>query len=307
MLRRSRRASIALATVSFAATVAAAGVLANGVSAQAAPLVTDYDAYPAPEVAGAPEGCDGGSFNDASFSTGDGDQSADLQSLPSLQAGDEVTFSWTGLGPGCTDAEANVTLVVMSSPSESFDPSDTQRAVAYETVGGEAGEVTLVMPSLVDEGDDCRYHLNAVMGYALAEVGPNGSYYSASSRGDDERSMLASSRIGRYASCIETVTTSTTSTTITPSTLPDTDPPPVVTTLVALPTIVPPPTTTTAPLLDVSAEDLAAPPPARAQPSIPATGADIGGTLALGLIALALGTGLLALVALKFERRVEPR
>jgi hypothetical protein len=291
--------------VSFAAAVGGGGVLATGATAQGAPLVTDYDAYPSPEVAGAPEGCNGDSFMGRSFSTDNGDQASDLQALPSLQAGDEVTFSWTGLGPGCTDAEANVTLVVMSSPSDTFDPSQTQRPVAFETVDGEAGEVTLVMPSLVDEGDNCRYHLNAVMGYALAEVGPGGSYYSAASRGDDERSMLASSRVGRYSSCIETVTTSTTSVTIPPSTLPDTDPPPVVTSLVALPTIVLPPTTTTEPpFLDVSAEDLAAPPPGRAQPSIPATGANVVPTLALGLFALATGAGMLALVALKLERGV---
>jgi hypothetical protein len=160
-----------------------------------------------------------------------------------------------------------------------------------------------VLPSLVGEGDSCRYHLDAVMGYALAVVGPTGSYYSASSRNDDDRSMLTSARVGRYATCIETVTTSsTTSTTITPSTIADGAPPPVVSSLVALPTIVLPPTTTTTTVVaEVSAEDLALPPAARA-PSIPNTGVDTRATVSLGLTLLALGAGVLAFVTFRLER-----
>jgi hypothetical protein len=143
------------------------------------------------------------------------------------------------------------------------------------------------------------------MGYALAVVGPTGSYYTSAPRGDDERSMLASSRVGRFPTCIETVTTSTTATIVTPTTTADDAPPPVVTTLVALPTIVLPPTTPTTVLADVSAEDLALPPAARA-PSIPSTGANTRATVSLGLTMLAVGAAVLGFVTFRLERR-EPR
>jgi hypothetical protein len=302
MHRRSRTVPIALAFLSLGAAIGAGGLLATGVSAAPAPLVTNYPAYPAPGVAGAPDGCDANSFQGVRFTTGRGDSAADLQALPALRAGDEVTFSWTGLAPGCDEARAHATLVVMTSPTETFDPAETQRTVDYETAVGRAGEVTLVLPSLVGEGDSCRYHLDAVMGYALAVVGPSGSYYSAASRNDDDRSMLASARVGRYPTCIETVTTSSTSTTITPSTIADDVPPPVVTTLVALPTIVLPSTTTTV-LADMSAEDLALPPAARAAPGIPNTGANTRATVSLGLTMLAVGAAVLAFVTLRLDRR----
>ena len=114
--------------------------------------------------------------------------------------------------------------------------------------------------------------------------------------------MLASARVGRYPTCIQTVATSTTSITITPSTIADTDPPPVVSTLVALPTIVLPSTTTTV-LANVSAEDLALPPAARAAPAIPNTGTNTRATVSLGLTMLAVGAAVVAFVTLRLERR----
>lgn len=309
--RRSQGRRIGRSVAAAAMVVLGVGQLAlaaRAASAQAfAPLVTDYGAYPAPEVAGAPAGCDGDSFVGARFTTSGGDSAASLGALGPLRAGEDVTFTWTGLAPGCDENDANVTLVVMSAPSATFGAADVQPTVAYETAPARAGSVTLTMPALVEFGDNCRYHLDAVMGYALAEVGPNGSYYSAALRNDNERSMLASARVGQYASCIETVTTSSTSTTVLSTTSTTATPPPnAVTSLVALPTVVLPPTTQP---LAVAAVDLFAPPRAAAQPTIPTTGAPVAWTAASGLACLIIGIALVASVTFAqglAQRHVEP-
>lgn len=311
LARASGVASACCLVVGVVATAVGAMGVALGLDAARAevasaqgffPLVTDYAAYPAPEVAGAPAGCDAGSLVGVGFRTSGGEAAMELSQLGPLRSGEEVTFTWTGVEPGCDEAEANVSLVVMSSPSSTFDPVDRQHTVAYETVPASAGRVRLLMPRLVEEGDSCRYHLDGVMGFALAEVGPGGSYYSGALRNDGERSMLVSSRVGQYSSCIETVTTSSTSTTVlTTTTTSSTGPSPgVVTSLAALPTVVLPPTT--APLA-VAAVDLFASPaaPAPAARAIPATGAPVAATAWAGLVALCSGVALLAL-AVRLDR-----
>jgi hypothetical protein len=191
--------------LAFIPLAAAAGgpaiVFTSDAGAADAPLVTDYANYPSPAVAGAPAGCDGHSFLNPMYTTSNGGSGPDLSALPPLRQGDSVTFTWSGMTPGCDASQANVTLSVKAAHATTFDPADKQHTVAAVTVSGAAHTATIVMPSLAGQDGNCAYQFDAVMGYALAMVGPTGSYYSAAIRLDNERSMLASSQLGRYPTC----------------------------------------------------------------------------------------------------------
>lgn len=213
------------------ALIASAPILiasASTARAEDAPLVTDYANYPSPAVSGAPAGCDASSFINPMYTTSNGGTGPDLHALPTLRVGDSVTFTWSGIAPGCDAAQTKVTLAVKAAKSTMFNPADTQQDVAHVTVPGTANSVTIVMPSLFGHEGNCSYQLDAVMGYALAVVGPTGSYYSAAIRGDNQRSMLASSQLGQYPTCEA------------PATLPSSPlPAPTVTTSQVLPAVLP--------------------------------------------------------------------
>ena len=78
-----------------------------------------------------------------------------------------------------------------------------------------AGSVSLVLPDLFPLGNSCNYQVDAIVGVPLAVVGPGGSFYSESVRGDGRRTTLVSFRNGAYSICAAQTTSSTTSTTTT--------------------------------------------------------------------------------------------
>jgi hypothetical protein len=193
-----------------------------------------------------------------------------------------------------------VSLAVKAAKSTMFNPADTQIDVAHVTVPGTANSVTVVMPSLAGHEGNCAYQLDAIMGYALAMVGPTGSYYSAAIRGDNQRTMLASSQLGRYPTCEEA-----------PAVLPTSPlPQPTVTTSQgSLPAVLPnssgpPPTSSVAGeavsgrpgiATEVEAARVQGVRVQAGQAIIPSTGANTRPTLILGLAALFSGIALLCL------------
>lgn len=318
MKSTSRARKLALIPLAAAAGGPAV-VFTSDAGAADAPLVTDYANYPSPAVAGAPAGCDGHSFLNPMYTTSNGGSGPDLSALPPLRQGDSVTFTWSGMAPGCDAAQANVTLAVKAAHSTLFNPSDTQHTVSAVTVPGTANTATIVMPSLADQDGNCAYQFDAVMGYALAVVGPTGSYYSAAIRLDNERSMLASSQLGRYPTCeaptapqpsplpAPAPTTVTTAPAL-PVVLPTTSAPPVVTQVEGARVGNSQPASTQAPgggiATQVAGERVQAAPlqGAQSQAVIPATGANTKPTFMAAMAALLSGAGLLSLPSVRRAR-----
>jgi hypothetical protein len=162
---------------------------ANAATPLPAPI-TDYANYPAGIVPSLiPAGCNaqGGAIVTGALYSSGGQSTQFLESLQ-LQAGDTVRMTWTGFAAGC--AGARISLAVKASQHPVFDPTDNQKLVAFDSCGGDGpscsngengfGPLTITVP---DVQTACNFQIDAVIGAPLAEVGPNGSYYSQDSRG----------------------------------------------------------------------------------------------------------------------------
>lgn len=195
-------------------------------------LVTDYAAYPDTAQAQLPDGCDGAGVLGVAYSLNGSPEVADPGALPQFNAGDTLTMTWDSTTAACVDAP--IVLVVKVAQDPVFDPGDDQFAfVPYAATAatGGPGSLTYVLPGLEQFGFNCNYQLDSIVGLPLAIVGPNGSFYSASLRGDDRRTTLIGFRNGAYESCEAPPTTTTTgppTTTTTPSTTVPTTVPPTV-------------------------------------------------------------------------------
>jgi hypothetical protein len=209
----------------------AAGVLvglSGGAGGQVLPpLVTDYENYPDTPQALLGAGCDRTGLGETQqfavefVLNGNVSQPvATLQDLPPFSAGDVITMMWFAVDPACVGSA--VSLVVKDAPQPFFNPSANQPTAAYNVTtlsdqdGG--GSLSLTLPDLSALGHDCSFQIDAVVGVPLSVVGPAGSFYSESLRGDGRRTTLVSFSNGAYADCVPTTTTSTEPTTTSSST-----------------------------------------------------------------------------------------
>ena len=226
-----------------------------------------------------------------------------------------MVMAWSGVAPACVGSA--VSLVVKNTPQPFFDPAVDQPTAPggynVATLTDGAGSVSLVLPDLFPLGNSCNYQVDAIVGVPLAVVGPGGSFYSESLRGDGRRTTLVSFRNGAYSICAAQTTSSTTSTTTTTTAPPPptTQPPaPPTTQPPAPPTTQPPapPTSTTpsAPTSTVATATLAAQSAvqaAQAQRTLAATGTT-SSTALVGVIVV--GFGLLLLVASSRRQAATP-
>jgi LPXTG-motif cell wall-anchored protein len=159
-----------------------------------------------------------------------------------------------------------------------------------------AYSLSLVIPSAWDAGaDPCFAQVDAVLGAPLAVVGPNGSYYTAATRGGSGPDMLIDAAGADIDMCSIDTTTTTTAppeTTTTEATPPET--PSTVPTTEA-PATVP---TTEAPA-DVAPTEAVAVAGVSATQQLPATGAHTGVLVMLGSSLLVLGAAALVLVRVR--------
>lgn len=272
----TRIAAVALIAVGAVLTLTAAATAQT-----LPPLVTDYDTYPDTPQAQLTPGCDAnGDIEGVQFSLNDADPVAGLADLGPVNAGDVLTMTWTGVSDDCVGSA--VSLVVKVSQVPVFDQNRDQFTPAggYNTttlVDG-PGTLSLTLPDLVGFGFGCAFQLDAIVGVPLAVVGPSGSDYSSSVRGDNQRTTVFSWFNGAYEVCVAATTTTTTGSTTTTTE--------ATTTTTEAPTTTVPgttqPTTTTAP------STTAAPAPTVAQRTLAATGTTPWAALA-GIVAVGLG------------------
>jgi LPXTG-motif cell wall-anchored protein len=305
-------------------SVAAVGLLAGGsllvlagprAAAQILPvpvasgteLVTDYANYPDTLEAELPDGCDGTGLVDVGYSLNGGGLVGDPKLLPAFNAGDVLTMTWTSTVPACVGAP--IVLVIKVAENPVFDVGDDQNAyVPYAAVvaDGGPGSLAYTLPGLEEFGFDCAYQLDAIVGRPLAVVGPSGSYYSASLRGDGLRSTLVGFRNGAYELCAAQETTTTTggttsttggtTTTSTPETTTTTAPTTTTTTTTAPTTTVQVSTTVTDPTsFTVGAAGV------QAARTLAETGRSNGWVALAGLAGVGLG---LVLVVVSRRRRL---
>ena len=220
-----------------------------------------------------------------------------------------MVMAWTGVAPACVGSA--VSLVVKDAPQPFFDPAVDQLTapggynVATLTAG--AGSVSLVLPDLFPLGNSCSYQVDAIVGVPLAVVGPGGSFYSESLRGDGRRTTLVSFRNGAYSICVAQTTTSTTTTSTTTPPTSTTQPPAPPTTQPTAPptsTTAPAPTSTTAPAATATLAAQSAVQAAQAQRMLAATGTTSSTALVGGV---AVEFGLLLLVASSRRHVATPR
>ena len=203
----------------LAVTLTAVALLVASTAAGQTALVTDYVNYPDTPQAELPDGCDASGVTGVSFTLNGGAAVGSLSAFGPLQAGDAVTMAWQTVSGPCDGVP--VVLVVKDAPLPFFDPGVNQPAVtpyAATTATG-PGSVTLTLPDLSGFGHQCAYQVDAIVGLPLAVVGPDGSFYSASTRGDDRRTTLISAANGAYPECapLEATTTTGATTTTMPS------------------------------------------------------------------------------------------
>ncbi|MDH4143700.1 MAG: hypothetical protein OEY23_00845 [Acidimicrobiia bacterium] len=166
--------------------------------------VTDYASYPEPLPFGCWSGY--GSLEGLRFDNGRGDTAPTLGDLP-VSAGDVVTMSWDAFAAGCAADDGtplvSVSLAAYRNTTLQFDPTVDEElidgwgqcgagAAACEQVGGRY-QLSVVVPDTGTE-PHCSLQLDAVLGAPLAIVGPSGSFYSSTARGDDKPSMLISAK-----------------------------------------------------------------------------------------------------------------
>lgn len=205
------------------------GSMAGSQTLFSSDLVTDYANYPDTPQAQLTDGCDGGGlYHSEMFSLNGGAPVHDPADLPQFVVGDAITMTWDATTRECVGSRISLDFKVSDGPT--FDFSVDQEAVipfVYTVADGGPGGLTFIAPDLAPFEKGCNYQFDAIVGNPLAIVGPSGSDYSASVRGDDRRSTLIGYRNGAYATCAaeQTTTTSTTapaSTTTTSSTAPAT-------------------------------------------------------------------------------------
>lgn len=218
-----------LAAVCVAAVVSAAAGPDVGAQVVQPPAVTDYAAYPDTVQAQLPVGCDGTGLIGVQYSLNGGAAVSSLAALGSLQAGDTILMTWTSVSAAC--AGSPVVLAVKDAQSPFFDINALQPLVSpYGLSNAEALSLTYVLPDLSGFGHGCNLQIDPIVGLPLAVVGkvPNGSFYSAATRGDLLRTTLVGQALnGSYGVCapLETTTTTQVSTTVTPPPPPTTAPP----------------------------------------------------------------------------------
>lgn len=200
--------------------LAGAGVaLSGGVAGGQVSLVTDYANYPDTPQAQLTPGCDAnGDVEGVLFSVGGGASVGSLAALPEVAAGDVLTMTWTGVSADCVGSAVSLTIKAAQTPV--FDSSLDQFTAGSisTTLADGPGSLSLTLPDLASFGFACAYQLDAIVGLPLAVVGPSGSDYSASVRGDTKRTTVFSWRNSAYSECEEATTTTTTPSTTSTST-----------------------------------------------------------------------------------------
>lgn len=217
---------LALAALILAAALLVSFLFPGSMAGSQTMLVTDYSSYPDTPQAQLPPGCDGGGlYQSQQYSLNGGAPVDDPKQLPDINAGDTITMTWDATTPQCVGAP--IVLDVKVSQHPTFEPGDDQQAYipyAITTADGGPGSLSFTFPPLAEFGFGCAYQFDAIVGLPLAIVGPSGSDYSASVRGDDRRTTLIGYRNGAYVTCAaeQTTTTSTTApeSTTTTSTVP---------------------------------------------------------------------------------------
>lgn len=271
-------------------------------------LVTDYENYPDPTPqTGSPAICSADDIlldqDGTGFTLNGGDMHPTLAALGDIKSGDEITAT-VFVTADCVGSVLSLTL--KNSEQDGFDPGTNQVNVGYESILAVAGLTTIsfTLPPIND--DDCFYQLDAVVGYPLAIVGPDGSFYNPLNRGGVGRDMLINARNGTLTACAVTTTTST-STTQPPSSTTSTQPPTTTTQ---------PPTTTTRPPSSTTLPPTTAQPPGStivtsgggtptSVTRIPATGRDA--TSPMPLVAILLSLGVLIACLGELQRRAAMR
>jgi hypothetical protein len=249
-------------------------------------LVTDYEAYPNGEDTAALEGCDAGGIlmdqDGAGYTLNGGPLVSSLAALGPLATGDVVTATFVAT-EACQGSV--VSLTIKDAEQESFDPTTNQTNVGYEAVVAGEGLTTveLTLPALPD---DCFYQADHVVGYPLAVVGPDGSFYSPVSRGDEERNMLVDARNGTLTSCTAVTTTTTTE----PPASTTTTTAPTTTTTAQSTTTTQPRTITTAGPTTTTVQSTAT--SIARTGTIPVTGSSPAPLLLIGALVLSLGSAL---------------
>jgi hypothetical protein len=281
------------------------------------PLVTDYANYPDTPEAMLTDGCDATGVTGVMFSLNDGTPGDNLANLPEMQAGDTVTMTWTGVAPACVGSAISLVEKVATVPF--FDPGVDQLSgdggYNVGTLTDGPGTLSLTVADLTRFNLGCNYQLDAIVGVPLRNVGPSGSHFSASVRGDDRRTTVFSYRNSAYTVCVaqtsETTTTTTAPTTTTTAATTTTTAPPTSTTEAAAAptaaqgveaaqaarTTTAPTTTTTAPPTTTAAQGVLA---AQASRTLAATGGNPA-TVVVGFAGVLLG---LTLVAVSRRRQL---
>ena len=200
MLFRNRRRSFAAVLVALAAT-ASSWMGAAPASAEPPPNpITDYANYPSGIVpAIIPDGCAPPFVTGLLFSAG-GDSSSNLANL-SLEPGEVVDMSWTGFSTGCENLGLSLALKRADGPT--FDPTTNQELVTFDYCGpggdtcvaGNDGRFHLTF-TMRPRTDVCNWQVDSIIGPPLAVVGPGGSFYTDSARGDNQPSTLLSANNG---------------------------------------------------------------------------------------------------------------
>jgi hypothetical protein len=250
--------------------------------------VTDYANYPDTPQAMLTPGCDAnGDVSGVAFSLNGGAPVGGLADLPEMQAGDVLTMTWNGVSADCAGSAISLSVKVAQEPV--FDQNVDQLALPggynVATLTDGPGSLSLTMPDMTPYGFGCAYQLDATVGVPLQIVGPSGSDYSASVRGDDRRTTVFSWRNSAYTICVAQAALPTTTTTAPTTT---TTAPPAST------TTVPPTTTTTA------AQSALGVQAAQASRTLAATGANPAAAV-VGVAVVLLG---LTLVAVSRRRQV---
>lgn len=227
-LRRSSALTLAargLAVVSIVMLF----VVGPGGAADAAMVapVTDYSTYPQALPPGCPDGA--GALQGLSFSNGRGGTAGALDHLD-VAHGDTVTMSWAGFATACQTPNGApaimVGLAAYDRGGPAFDVTVNQTLQPGWAVCGagadpcDSANQTYHLSIKLPTAKPCDVQIDAFLGRPLAVVGPDGSFYSASLRGDQAGNRLISASQFTLEPCVEPSTTVTQpSTTVTqPST-----------------------------------------------------------------------------------------
>ena len=206
---------VAIAGMLTVVTVTTAGAQNPG---DPALVVTDYENYPDTPEASASPACSAEDIlvdrDGTGFSLNGGPLQPTLAALGALESGDVITATLF-VTDDCAGSVLSLTLKDAEQPF--FEPTTNQINVGFESVVAVSGLTTISFTVPAIPGDDCFYQLDAVVGYPLGIVGPDGSFYNPANRGGAGRNMLIDASNGALTACgeVPTTTSSTTSTTST--------------------------------------------------------------------------------------------